>query len=99
MITVLLQKHFQKARFNIEHPVFCVLALAIHHCIMCFHFGVELSEGKSSKLLKRLYSIGFSHSISLGIGVGIGITSSVTENLPNSLNILIVKGNVFFIHM
>ena len=59
---------------------------------MAFLLGVELSDGKSSKLMKYLYSICFAISISLGIAVGIGITSTDSQDLSNSLNILIVKG-------
>jgi len=62
-------------------------ALVIHHCIISFLLGVELSEGKSPKVLKYLYSFGFAISISVGIAVGIGVHTT-----PIELYIFIVKG-------
>ena len=65
-------------------------ALVIHHCIISFLLGVELSEGKSPKVLKYLYSFGFAISISVGIAVGIGVHTT-----PIELYIFIVKGSFF----
>ena len=70
--------------------------LLFHHALVAFLLGVELSDGKSSKLTKYVYSICFAISISLGIAVGIGITSTDSQDLSNSLNILIVKGKLCF---
>ena len=73
-------------------PYLSFSVLLFHHALVAFLLGVELSDGKSSKLTKYMYSICFAISISLGIAVGIGITSTDSQDLSNSLNILIVKG-------